>query len=314
MRETSFSLPSFAKINIGLKVIGRRDDGFHELFTVFQTVSLHDTLNFTASHDLQLTCDEASIPTDNRNLVIRAADKLREYALRRPSGKLSKPVQNEGGKLSASIHLEKRIPSPGGLGGGSSNAAVALIGLARLWDIDISQDELVNIGSGLGSDVPFFLTGGTAVGTGRGTEIENISDFHAENILIITPDVAVSTAEAFNALKAPNLTTDEANRILGVCRSEAGSADSYLNTATNDFENTVFAAHPEIGKVKQKLLEFGASKALLSGSGASVFGIFDTKETRQTAEKALDNEVNWRRFAVATISRKAYREALEIAF
>jgi 4-diphosphocytidyl-2C-methyl-D-erythritol kinase len=110
------------------------------------------------------------------------------------------------------------------------------------------------------------------------------------------------------------LTTDEANRILGVCRSEAGSVDSYLNTARNDFENTVFVAHPEIGKVKQKLLEFGASKALLSGSGASVFGIFDTKETRQTAEKALDNEVNWRRFAVATISRKVYREALEIAF
>jgi 4-diphosphocytidyl-2-C-methyl-D-erythritol kinase len=124
----------------------------------------------------------------------------------------------------------------------------------------------------------------------------------------------VSTAEAFNALNAPSLTTDEANRILGVCRSEAESADSYLETASNDFENTVFAAHPEIGKVKHRLLELGASRALLSGSGASVFGIFDTKETRQAAQKALDNEVNWRKFAVATISRDQYREALGITF
>ena len=307
MPETSFSLPSFAKINLGLRVIGKRVDGFHEIFTVFQTVSMHDTLTFTVSGDLELTCDDASIPTDGNNLIMRAAEKLRGYALQ-------KPTRSKGESLNAAIHLEKRIPSPGGLGGGSSNAAATLIGLTRLWDLDVAKDELIEIGSGLGSDVPFFFSGGTAIGTGRGADIENISDFESENLLIVTPNVAVSTADAFNALNLPSLTTDEANRILGVCRSEAGSVDSYLETASNDFENTVFAAHPEIGKVKERLLELGASTASLSGSGASVFGIFDTKETRQAAQKALDNEVNWRKFAVATISRDQYREALGITF
>ena len=299
MPDNAFSLPSFAKINLGLRVIGKRDDGFHDIFTIFQTVSLHDTLSFTQSDELVLTSSDERVPSDERNLVIRAAQMLRDRTSQ---------------KRGARIHLEKRIPSPGGLGGGSSNAAVALIGLTRLWHLDITPDELIKIGSDLGSDVAFFFAGGTAIGSGRGTEIEGIADFRSENVLIVTPGVEVSTASAFNALNARRLTTNEANRILGVCRSEAESVDSYLETASNDFENTVFAAHPEIGKVKQRLLELGASAASLSGSGASVFGIFDTKETRQAAQKALDNEVNWRKFAVATISRDQYREALGITF
>ena len=299
MPDNAFSLPSFAKINLGLRVIGKRDDGFHDIFTIFQTVSLHDTLSFALSDELVLTCTDERVPSDERNLVIRAAQMLRDRTSQ---------------KRGARIHLEKRIPSPGGLGGGSSNAAAALIGLTRLWHLDITPDELIKIGSDLGSDVAFFFTGGTAIGRGRGTDIESIADFRSENVLIVAAGVEVSTASAFNALNARRLTTNEANRILGVCRSEAESVDSYLETASNDFENTVFAAHPEIGKVKQRLLELGASVASMSGSGASVFGIFDTKETRQAAQKALGYEVNWRKFAVATISRDAYREALGITF
>ena len=307
MPETSFSLPSFAKINLGLRVIGKRDDGFHDLFTVFQTVSLHDTLTFAVSDELKLACDDASIPTDGRNLVIRAAQKLRDYASRNPAS-------TESGSLNAAIFLEKRIPSPGGLGGGSSNSAAALIGLVRLWQIEISRAEMTQIAGELGSDVPFFLTGGTAIGSGRGTDIEPLGDLNAPCVLIVTPAVDVSTPAAFRALDAATLTKSEANHILQNCRFEAGSPDSYLWKMTNDFENAVFAIHPEIGKVKQKLLELGAAHAFLSGSGASVFGLFDIEETRQTAMKALDEHVNWRKFAVATISRKEYREALQIVF
>lgn len=283
-----FSLPSFAKVNLHLRVLGKRDDGFHEIFTVFQTISLADELSFEPAERLELVCDDPTVPADESNLVLRAAREL-------------SPVRG------AKIGLRKHIPMGGGLGGGSSNAATALIGLNRLWEMDLAPDDLAGIGAKLGSDVPFFLTGGTAVGVGRGTHIEPIADFAAEHILLIAPGVHVSTAKAYAGLGVENLTNAELNRILRVCRSEAESPDFLHSALINDFESTVFAAFPEIARAKQKLLELGANRALMSGSGSSVFGFFDKEETRQTALKALDNEVNWRKFAVAAISREVFR-------
>lgn len=294
---SAFSLPSFAKVNLGLNVIGKRADGFHDIFTVFQTVSLHDTLTFAPSRTLTLECDNSTLQTNKSNLIIQAAIRLWAYV---------------GTERGAAIKLKKRIPIGAGLGGGSSNAAVALIGLCRLWNIEADDHMLNRIAADLGSDVPFFLHGGTAFGSGRGIDIEPASDLVAENIIIVKPEIVVSTAEAFEALNTRSLTKSDANHILQNCRSEAESYDSYLETMGNDFEKTVFAAYPEVGMAKQRLLELGASHSLLSGSGASVFGLFDTKETRQTAMKALDEQVNWRKFAVATISRAEYREALEL--
>lgn len=292
--QPSFTLPSFAKVNLQLRVLGKRGDGFHEIFTVFQTISLHDRITIEASSELELTTGDAAIPTDGRNLIIRAAALLRErYSV----------------SLGAKIHLEKAIPSPGGLGGGSSNAAVALMALPRLWNIDVPAADLHAIAAELGSDVPFFLYGGTAVGTGRGEEIEPIPDKNAEFMIIVTPDIAVSTAEAFAGIGARSLTNTGSNRILRVCRFEADSLDLRHSVLINDFESSVFAAHPEIGEVKETLLGLGAVNALLCGSGASVFGIFDKEETRQTAMKALDIKSTWRTFAVAAISRSEYREA-----
>lgn len=291
----TFSLPSFAKINWTLRILGRREDGFHELFTVFQTVSLRDTLTFEESHSLVLTCDDRRVPIDDRNLIIKAA-KVLQHAV--------------GVRTGGLIHLEKRIPSPGGLGGASSNAAVALIGLKRLWQIDIDDDELRGIGAKLGSDVPFFLYGGTAIGTGRGEVSEPIDDVDAGNMLIVTPRTRVSTRKAFGALAADALTIEARNRILPVCRKEAGSLDPLHSVLKNDFEASVFAAYPEVKRVKDTLLDLGAVNAAMSGSGASVFAVFDKKETRQAAEKALDHESTWRKFAVSTISREKYREAL----
>lgn len=289
----SFTLPSFAKINLRLRVLGKRPDGFHELFTVFQTVSLHDEITFSEGERIDLTCTDESVPADGRNLIVRAAEILRERS---------------GVGPGASMHLIKRIPSPGGLGGGSSNAAVALIGLSRLWKLDISFEDLKTAAADLGSDVSFFLYGGTAAGTGRGTEIEPLDDVEGRFLLVVTPSVNVPTKAAFDSLKAGNLTTADAERILIVCRFEARSLDLRQSELINDMESAVFAVYPEIERVKRTLLDLGAVNAMMSGSGASVFAIFDKEETRQTALKALDDEVNWRKFAVAAVSREEYRE------
>ena len=293
--QRPFTLPSFAKINWTLRILGQREDGFHEVFTVFQTISLQDTLLFEDGDLLELTCDDPAIPIDDRNLIIRAAEALRTQA---------------GVEMGARLHLEKRIPSPGGLGGGSSNAAVALMGLKKLWRIDVSDDDLGAIAGELGSDVPFFLHGGTAIGTGRGEVIERIAAVDEQHMLVVTPDVRVSTRDAFARFGTSSLTSEAQERSLTVCRNEAKSQDLRHSVLINDFEASVFDAYPEIRRVKQTLLDLGAVNAAMSGSGASVFGVFDKQETRQAALKALDREINWRKFAVATISQDKYCEAL----
>jgi 4-diphosphocytidyl-2-C-methyl-D-erythritol kinase len=287
------TLPSFAKINLYLRVLGRRDDGYHELCTVFQTVSLYDTVKFVEAEDLYLTWNETAVAVSNDNLIVRAANLLRSRF---------------GVKKGARISLIKSIPAPGGLGGGSSNGCVSLLGLAKLWDLAVDQRTLFDMAAELGSDVPFFLLGGTALGTGRGETVAEMSDLPLGPMLMVTPNVAVSTPDAYYRLSAPNLTKEALNRNLSVCRDEARSPDLLHRAIVNDLENAVFKAYPEVRRVKETLLELGARNAAMSGSGASVFAIFDKEETRQAALKALDNEVNWRMFAVAAVSRKEYRE------
>ncbi|MEO8041728.1 MAG: 4-(cytidine 5'-diphospho)-2-C-methyl-D-erythritol kinase, partial [Acidobacteriota bacterium] len=159
MDEAAITLPSFAKINLHLQVIGRRPDGFHDLCTVFQTISLHDTISVWPADEILISCGDDKIPVGEQNLVVKAAVALREKA---------------GVSHGARIHLDKRIPAPGGLGGGSSNAATALLVLNTLWNLDIATDDLHAVAESLGSDVPFFLYGGTALGMGRGEIVEPI--------------------------------------------------------------------------------------------------------------------------------------------
>ena len=189
-----------------------------------------------------------------------------------------------------------------------------MLGLAKLWNLKIESSDFLNIAKTLGSDVPFFLCGGTAFGSGRGTEIFPLEQINEKFILIVTPNENVSTAEAFARLNATYLTKSESKRILQICRRRLKNFDARQSNLKNDFESSVFDFAPEIKKVKETLLELGAVKALLSGSGASVFGLFDTEETRQTAQKAIEVEKTWRSFAVATISRNEYREALKTVF
>lgn len=293
-----FTLPAFAKINWVLRVLGRREDGYHELRTIFQTITLHDRLTFAARRDarLHLSCDVPGIPVDEKNLVHRAARALRV---------------RHGINRGASIHLEKRIPAEGGLGGGSSDAAVALLGLAHLWEIETDRRELSEIGASLGADVPFFLTGGTALGVGLGTEVSPLTEVSAEHLLIVTPEAKVSTAEAYKALSQPALTKADGDIILSISCADAQFPGSLHDALHNDFERVVFRLKPEIEHAKNALIRAGARGALLAGSGSSVFGIFDNKEAQERARLALKDEAaGWRVFSCATLTREQYAKAL----
>jgi 4-diphosphocytidyl-2-C-methyl-D-erythritol kinase len=296
----AFTLPSFAKINWRLHVLGRRADGYHELRTIFQTVTLHDQLTFAARDDneLRLTSASSEIPLDESNLIWRAAAALRDA---------------RGIQRGASIHLEKVIPVEAGLGGGSSNAAVTLLGLARLWELETSLEELTAIGTKLGADVPFFLTGGTALGTGLGTEITPLDDAVAEHLLIVKPEAKVPTAEAYRALNSPALTKAGGDIILSISCADEQFTDSHPIALHNDFEPVVFPLKPEIERARDALLTAGARSALLAGSGSSVFGVFDKRETRERAALALKGEGRWHIFPCSTLARGQYLSALGAA-
>jgi 4-diphosphocytidyl-2-C-methyl-D-erythritol kinase len=292
-----FTLPAFAKINLFLHIHGRREDGYHELCTAFQTISLHDSLTFSPSKDSEIvfTCDDPAMPTGDRNLIVRAATLLK------------KEFNVDQG---ANIHLTKRIPSPGGLGGGSSDAAVALIGLVKLWGLNISSTRLSLLGAELGSDTPFFFYGGTALGTGRGTEITPLGDFTNDKMLLVTPLVNVSTADAYSLLSLPSLTKEESKSILKICHNEAESLLSVQSELRNDFEEVVFQLKPELAQVKDSLLQLNPVKVLMTGSGASFFASFADESARQVALAELEKRTDWRVFAVETVSRKRYLDSL----
>ncbi len=295
MISETFTLPSFAKINWMLDVLGKRQDGFHEISTIYQTVDLCDRLTFKPSEVFSLSCSDPTIPLGEENIVYRAAEAL---------------AKSHGLKATGSIHIEKNIPSPGGLGGGSSNAAICLLGCSLLWGIEPAEDELVAIGASLGSDVPFFFAGGTALGGGRGEVITPISDVEEPFMIIVSPRFGVETASAFRALNADFLTENTENPNLLVSRLEGGRLNVGSASLTNHFEDSVFKRFPEIELIQSKLIECGARTARMSGSGSSVFAVFDKEETRQATLEAIRDK-DWRMFAVATLSRSSYREALK---
>lgn len=268
---------------------------------MLQTVSLHDTLRFATApdHEISLSCSDPLLPTDQDNLMIRAAITLRDrYEVR----------------AGVRIHLEKRIPIQGGLGGGSSNGAVTLLGLTHLWKIRIEFSHLTELAAELGSDVPFFLSGGRALGTGTGTSISSLPDLESQDLLIIAPTATVATAKAYKALSSATLTTPNSVSILAISRESTNSSDSDQWPASddleNDFEQVIFDIEPEIGRVKKALLQAGARGALLAGSGSSVFGIFDNREAQQRALEQIRAESGWRIFPCATLSREEYIRAM----
>jgi 4-diphosphocytidyl-2-C-methyl-D-erythritol kinase len=250
---TTVQIHSYAKINWSLRITGKRPDGFHDLETVFQAVSLHDTLTFTPADALTLTCDDPSIPTDDTNLVLRAARAL--------------------GAPPVAIHLEKRIPAGGGLGGGSSNAAATLVTLAKMFSIDAPLAELA---LSLGSDVPFFLVGGTAYATGRGEVLTALPHAAGVPLLLLMPEERVLTKEAFAGVRclSPPLGLERARKLLP-------------QDLVNDFEESVFARLPRLAALKQRLLGEGAAWAGMSGSGSTIVGAFADATARDAALPAF---------------------------
>lgn len=243
---------SFAKINWSLRITGRRADGYHELETVFQTISLRDELTFEPASSLSLTCDDPSIPADESNLVLRAARAL--------------------GSPPVTIVLKKRLPAGGGLGGGSSNAAATLVALDRMFGM--GRTDLASIALSLGSDVPFFLVGGTVYATGRGEVLTPLPPMTGIPLLLVLPEERVMTRDAFARVER---------------YSEPLGIDAYRtpDRFTNDFERPVFDLFPRLAEYKRRLCEAGASWAAMSGSGSTLVGRFDTPALRDAALAAF---------------------------
>ena len=284
---------SYAKINWTLDVLFKREDGYHELRTIYQTISIKDELRFSeTSGAIEIHCDDSRVPCDATNLVYKAAMALRD------STKTSKGVR---------IEIDKRIPVAAGLGGGSSNAAVTLLALIKLWQIEIDQSELIRIAASLGSDVPFFLIGGTALGVGRGEEVYPLEEASCDDLLLANPGFAVPTHEAYKKLS--RLTRPEAASIIPFSLMAAKGIRELPLAARNELEEPVLAAYPEIAEVKRRLLSLGARHALMSGSGATVFGVFDNSQVAGHALSGLRASGYWAECA-RTVGRQEYHATI----
>jgi 4-diphosphocytidyl-2-C-methyl-D-erythritol kinase len=278
---------ALAKINLDLRVLGKRTDGFHEIRTIFQTVSLADTLEITFTPGRRTSIalmDRAEIAD---NLVARAA-QLALDAMRVTGG--------------VAMRLVKRIPMGAGLGGGSSDAAAVLLALPVLAGRQLPVSTLCTIGQQLGSDVPFFLLGGTAAAIGRGTEAFPLADIPPRPGLIVAPGVHVSTVDAYRAL-SPRLTTEsQENKIFSFLTHTWGVADGAA--AVNDFEPVVFERESRLATLKQRLIRAGASPAMLTGSGSALFGLF---RDREAMRRALERFRDEKAFPISLITRAQYR-------
>lgn len=290
----SVSLPSFAKVNLDLRILGVRSDGYHDLKTVFQSLALFDTVTVTLRRGpFVITCDEPDIPTDHRNLVWKAASLLH----RTVSGKATPPRD-------LAIELRKRIPSEAGLGGGSANAAVTLLALNKLWKLDLDLASLSRIGSRLGADVPYFLVGGTALGLGRGDDIYPLADMLPVHVVILRPGFGVSTSDAYRWF-------DEEKRRLRepVARAVPVGWPAWSATIRNDLEAAVVRHHPAIARIRQSLVDAGAAYAAMSGSGSAVFGLFERSDAARRTANDLARP-GWLSVHTRTLSRRDYSRRL----
>ncbi|HWQ54536.1 MAG TPA: 4-(cytidine 5'-diphospho)-2-C-methyl-D-erythritol kinase [Bryobacteraceae bacterium] len=281
---------ALAKINLDLRVLAKRPDGYHELRTVFHTVSLADILDVAFTPAPATAIKVAANVEIADNLVVKAAC-------------LALDAMRITGRVE--FGLRKRIPMGAGLGGGSSDAAAVLLALPVLAGGRLEAEELAGLAAQLGSDVPFFLLGGAAVGLGRGTELYPLPDCPPRPGVLVTPGVHVSTAEAYAALGLPSnsgLTTEAQQNKIFSFQSQAWAGS--WNVPGNDFEAVVFERHPELRVLKQQLLDAGAKPALMTGSGSTLYGLFDT---RAEASRAIESLGKSRVFPITLVSRSRYR-------
>ncbi len=269
----SITVRAFAKINLSLRVTGIRADGFHEVRTVLQSIDLFDRVTCrTRRGPFEIRCTAPGVPTGRANLVWMAAERLWQAADR------------PGEPRDVVVTLQKRIPMQAGLGGGSSNAAAALIGLRRVFRLRVPDRQLWTIAAALGSDVPYFLVGGTALGLGRGEEVYALEDLPRLWVVLVIPSFGVATKDAYGWF-------DEAD----------GRRTLSVDPFINDLEPAVIRRHPIVGEIKSSLMKLGASMAAMSGSGSTVFGVFVSRQAAHTAARRL------KRGGAATIITRFHR-------
>ncbi len=265
---------AFAKVNLELRVLGERPDGYHEIRTLFQTIDLHDDIRVSPAEKFEFTATHG--PAGDSNLVVRAVRAFEaESSI----------------KVSLRLELIKRIPSGAGLGGGSADAATTLLGLDRRFGTRIPGERLFGILQTLGSDVPFFSVGGRVLGVGRGERLFPLDDEADYWLVLVNPGLSIDTSEAYSWL------TDSVgfNNMLSFCArfvSPHRDARRMLETGPNDFETPLFRRFPELEEIKRKLLGSGARFASLTGSGAGLFGQFGAESDAKKAVTVLARELN----------------------
>ncbi|MEC7641619.1 MAG: 4-(cytidine 5'-diphospho)-2-C-methyl-D-erythritol kinase [Nitrospinota bacterium] len=278
-----------AKINLGLRILGKRGDGYHELETLLQMIGLYDELEMEPTNsDIEFECDTPGIPTDESNLVLQAARLLRNRY----------PERTRAG---VRIRLRKTIPSGAGLGGGSGNAAGALMGLNIFWNLELTRPQLLQLAPQLGADVAFFLFSSCALGRGRGELLESVQPAKKFYVILIFPGFSVATAWVYGNLNL-KLTNQQNNiSILPniLSRSDIPRLGSSLQ---NDLEDVVIQRFPEIQTLKDRLQSAGAQGALMSGSGSAVFGLFEKFDPAKKAFAGLEKGSGQKFFLTETVS------------
>jgi 4-diphosphocytidyl-2-C-methyl-D-erythritol kinase len=263
---------AYAKINLGLRILGRRSDGYHDIETIFHRINLRDELLLESTGgEILLESDRADIPTDSQNLCWRAAALLRERT---------------GVRSGVAIKLTKHIPSGAGLGGGSSDAAAMLRTLPRLWHLQPDKETVLSVARELGSDVSFFLHQHSGYGLGRGDQLTHFPLALPYWIVLVCPSIHVSTPWAYGEYSKIHSGTRRSP--LPLWNSSTGNLAEPPLLYKNDFEEIVFPAYPAIREIRDRLQTLGALYAVMSGSGASVLGLFEKEEMARTALRAFD--------------------------
>lgn len=258
------SMKSYAKVNIGLRIVGKRSDGYHDIETILQTISLSDDIQIGEKNGgVDVVCDTPGFPRGQKNLAFAAAKMTLE------AGHSARGVR---------IRIDKKVPSGGGLGGASSNAAATIKGLNSLFDLGLDEKKMYEIARALGSDVPFFIRGGTALATGRGDRLKQMDVRRKLNLVVVFPGFPVSTGWAYEKANSGLTPPDFDIKILASAL-EQGDISSLCKRFYNSFEEVVFRHYPDLLDVKKKMLRLGALGALLSGSGSCVFCVVDKRES-----------------------------------
>ncbi len=265
-----FIMESYGKVNLALDILYKRDDGYHELRSIMQRISLKDRLIFQEiDKGIVIECDNKDLPINNSNLVYRAWEKL---------------VEATGVDKGVKVIIEKNIPLAAGLAGGSSNAATTLIALNQLWKTNLSENDLMTIGKELGADVPFCVIGGTALAQGIGEKLSKLKAFSDKHILLCNPNIAISTEYAYSKLEFSNQRIDIEGMISSI---EADDLKSVAEKMGNTMESSIIREYPIIEKIKGIMVDNGALGSLMSGSGSTVFGLYEDQEKMKFTQNKL---------------------------